>query len=206
MPLMSKSLALSLGTTSVISVLLFIYFRNKISAVEHKVSMLFKLIEDHHQQQQVQFRQTPTVPTRMISVSDDEDDDDASDDDDDDSTDDGESVDERLSFRAGNVAEIKTIEIEELATAEREPDNLDDIPSLGDDDDDEMTKPQNPFKETNNDVVYNNLMQGISKKAEIENFSIMRIKDLKKICATRGINKYSHLNKAGLVKLLESSE
>ena len=34
------------------------------TSVEHKVSMLFKLIEDHHQQQQVQFmeRMQPQRP------------------------------------------------------------------------------------------------------------------------------------------------
>ena len=55
-------------------------------------------------------------------------------------------------------------------------------------------------------MVYNNLMQGISKKTEPQNLKSLKIKELKKICATRGLNKYSHLNKAGLVELLQTSE
>ena len=61
-------------------------------------------------------------------------------------------------------------------------------------------------QDTKNDVVYNNLMQGISKKTEPQNLKSLKIKELKKICATRGLNKYSHLNKAGLVELLQTSE
>ncbi len=53
--MLSRGLILSLGTTATVSVLLFIYFRSRMSSVENKVSMLFKLIEDHHAQQQVQF-------------------------------------------------------------------------------------------------------------------------------------------------------
>ena len=72
--MISRGLIVSLGTTSLVSVLLFLYFRNRMTSVEHKVSMLFKLIEDHHQQQQVQFmeRMQPPrpPPNNLINVSD----------------------------------------------------------------------------------------------------------------------------------------
>jgi len=205
MPLISRSLALSLGTTSVVSVLLFLYFRNKISSVEHKVSMLFKLIEEHHQQQQVQFRERPEPPQaqfreqNLISVSDDEDEDS-----DDESSDEESLQDGRLSIGESGV-QIKTIEIE--AVDHRVDNNLDDIPSLGENEEISVNKVDNQQgQDTNNDVVYNNLMQGISKKTEPQNLKSLKIKELKKICATRGLNKYSHLNKAGLVELLQTSE
>ena len=60
--MISRGLIVSLGTTSLISVLLFLYFRNRMTSVERKVSMLFKLIEEHHQEQQVQFMQRMRPP------------------------------------------------------------------------------------------------------------------------------------------------
>ena len=38
-----------------------------------------------------------------------------------------------------------------------------------------------------------------------QNFKEMKIKELKKLCGERGLTKYSHLNKAALVNLLEQS-
>ena len=37
------------------------YFRKRLSVVEHKLNMMFQLIEEHNQQQNVQFQ--PTIPT-----------------------------------------------------------------------------------------------------------------------------------------------
>ena len=69
--MISRGLIVSLGTTSLISVLLFLYFRNRMTSVERKVSMLFKLIEEHHQEQQVQFMQRmrpPPPQNNLINV------------------------------------------------------------------------------------------------------------------------------------------
>jgi hypothetical protein len=206
MPVISRSLALSLGTTSVVSVLLFLYFRNKISSVEHKVSMLFKLIEEHHQQQQVQCKERIPSPPQFqtperINVSDD----DASEDEDSDDeySDEEESLPEgRLSIEEQGGA-VKTIEIEPLG--QQDTNNLDDIPSLGENDGISVNKAgtEHAVQDTNNDMVYNNLMQGISKKTETQDLKSLKIKELKAICAERGLNKYSSLNKAKLVELLE---
>ena len=38
-----------------------------------------------------------------------------------------------------------------------------------------------------------------------QNFKDLKIKELKKLCGERGLTKYSHLNKAALVNLLEQS-
>lgn len=202
MPVISKSLALSLGTTSVVSVLLFLYFRNKISSVEHKVSMLFKLIEEHHQQQQIQCKERITTPPQFqtperINVSDDEEEEDS----DDEYSDDESSLTEgRLAIGEDRNEEVKTIEIEPLSN------NLDDIPSLGENDEITVNKTPQENNDTNNDVIYNNLMQGISNKTETQDLKSLKIKELKAICAQRGLNKYSSLNKAKLVELLEGSE
>jgi len=49
---LSRGLVISLGVSALGCTLLFLYFRNKISAVEKKVDVMFDLIQNHQQQQQ----------------------------------------------------------------------------------------------------------------------------------------------------------
>ena len=49
--MISRELLISLGITTLVAGFLFLFVRNRISAVEHKVNMLFKLIENHHMEQ-----------------------------------------------------------------------------------------------------------------------------------------------------------
>jgi hypothetical protein len=48
---LSRGLVISLGVSALGCTLLFLYFRNKISAVEKKVDVMFDLIQNHQQQQ-----------------------------------------------------------------------------------------------------------------------------------------------------------
>ena len=48
---LSRGLVISLGVSALGCTLLFLYFRNKISAVERKVDVMFDLIQNHQQQQ-----------------------------------------------------------------------------------------------------------------------------------------------------------
>ena len=189
--MISRGLIVSLGTTSLISVLLFLYFRNRMTSVERKVSMLFKLIEDHHQEQQVQFMQRMRPPTppqnNLINVSDGESESDGSD-----TEYETESEPDKLSIEEGKV---KTIELTQNVPQEQLPFNenaqhnndLDEIPPL----EEVNVEKVEPSKEIKVDVQ--------------QNFSDLKIKDLKKLCGERGLTKYSHLNKAALVNLLEQS-
>lgn len=171
--MISRGLVLSLGTTSLVSVLLFLYFRNRVSSVEHKVSMLFKLIEDHHQQQQVQFMEKMAPPNNLINVSDDESDSDES------TEYETDSDNGKLSIHNENV---KTIELNHTFQPQEEKEY---------DGDDE----KNTFEEQSSQI----------KKDVQEDFTIFKIKELKKMCGERGLTKYSHLNKAALVNLLKQS-
>ena len=200
--MISRGLIVSLGTTSLISILLFLYFRNRITSVERKVSMLFKLIEDHHQQQQVQFMQRmrpmPPQQSNLINVSDGEESDSGSD-----TEYETDSEGGKLSIQEGEVKTIElTQKVQELPFQEQHPyqssqpqeteyhaNELDQIP---------------PLEELNVTKVLSEAPKEIQVDVE-QNFKEMKIKELKKLCGERGLTKYSHLNKAALVNLLEQS-
>tara|TARA_B100002019_G_scaffold290948_1_gene309828 strand:+ start:351 stop:1097 length:747 start_codon:yes stop_codon:yes gene_type:complete len=107
---LSRGLVISLGVSALGCTLLFLYFRNKITAVEKKVDIMFDLIQNHQsQQQQMNMQEAVHMNSRqeveesddneprqvtgvwsenvksdpeLIQVSDDEEDDDDDDDDD----------------------------------------------------------------------------------------------------------------------------
>jgi len=204
--MISRGLIVSLGTTSLVSVLLFLYFRNRMTSVERKVSMLFKLIEDHHQEQQVQFMQRmrpqPPPQNNLINVSDGEESDSGSE-----SEYETDSESGKLSIQEGEVKTIElTQKVQELPFQEQHPfqgqhpyqpsppqeyhDNeLDQIP---------------PLEELNVTKTVNEAPKEIQVDVQ-QNFKDLKIKELKKLCGERGLTKYSHLNKAALVNLLEQS-
>ena len=176
------------------------------TSVERKVSMLFKLIEDHHQEQQVQFMQRmrpqPPPQNNLINVSDGEESDSGSE-----REYETDSESGKLSIQEGEVKTIElTQKVQELPFQEQHPfqgqhpyqpsppqeyhDNeLDQIPPL---------EELNVVKNTNE----------APKEIQVDvqqNFKDLKIKELKKLCGERGLTKYSHLNKAALVNLLEQS-
>jgi len=199
--MLSRGLILSLGTSSLLSVLIFLYFRNRVSTVEHKVSMLFKLIEDHHAQQQVQVtqmpqrsgRRPPPINFNKIDVSDDESDTDS---DSDESTDGG-----KISIHE-ETENVKTIEIspQDQDTSSEQSDVETDAPPVN------VIKTEETKQETNNDGVYQNLMNQISKEEENVDFKKLKMKDLKNLCQKRGLSRYSHLKKNELINLLSSDD
>jgi len=87
-----RLLLISLGVTCLACVILFLYFRNRISRMEQKVDLMFQLIQEYEQNKMIQHPQTSnSVPTHsspfpdeqmggngrrveanLISVSDDE--------------------------------------------------------------------------------------------------------------------------------------
>lgn len=211
--MISRGLILSLGTTATVSVLLFIYFRSRMSSVENKVSMLFKLIEDHHAQQQVQFMEKrqdySAMPVakneaggELINVSDD----DTDDSDEDSESESGYGSDEmKISIQNEQVKKIEISNPEDIPllnehnSADREslPDNelLHDNVSFPDE---EQFTTDKPFVGQEIAVL----------KIDEENkpdYTSMKIKELKQLCSKQGLTKYSHLNKAGLVNLLQES-
>lgn len=70
---LSRGLVISLGVSALGCTLLFLYFRNKITAVEKKVDIMFDLIQNHQsQQQQINMQEAVHMNSRQeVEESDD---------------------------------------------------------------------------------------------------------------------------------------
>tara|TARA_Y100000590_G_scaffold446861_1_gene581227 strand:+ start:300 stop:782 length:483 start_codon:yes stop_codon:yes gene_type:complete len=156
--MISRELVLCLGTISVVASLLFLYTKNRVLGLEHKVNMLFKLIESHH----VENQQKKKTEENLINVSDDESD-----------TDD----ESETSYESESDFNGKTKKIEILEQSI-----------------------------TDNTAAYSNLIEKISPPEKKTNdISELTVKELKKLCGDKGLNKYSGLNKDGLIELLNNN-
>ena len=154
---MMRLFLISLGVTCLASVILFLYFRNRVGRMEQKVDLMFQLIQEYDKSKNIEpsrtFQQVPSANNTMqmggnvthddlISVSDDDDDDDRDtdseevSDNEEDEDDEGESVAGEVLQIQEQVENIKSIslsgaEIESLAV--EGGDDLDEISDLEDD-------------------------------------------------------------------------
>ena len=86
---MMRLFLISLGVTCLASVILFLYFRNRVGRMEQKVDLMFQLIQEYDKSKNIEptrsFQQVPSTNSSMqmggnvthddlISVSDDDDD------------------------------------------------------------------------------------------------------------------------------------
>ena len=62
---LSRGLVISLGVSALGCTLLFLYFRNKITAVEKKVDIMFDLIQNHQSQQQMNMQEAVHMNSRQ---------------------------------------------------------------------------------------------------------------------------------------------
>jgi len=105
--MISRELLIGLAITALTATILFLYFKKRLGVVEHKLNMMFQLIEEHNTQQKVQFiphpqnvilstnnQPQPREPENLIAVSDGENSDSESDDSDSDSDSENDSDDE----------------------------------------------------------------------------------------------------------------
>ena len=190
--MISRGLLISLGITLLASVMIFMYFRKRLSVVEHKLNMMFQLIEEHNQQQNVQIQpryHPPAVSTNlspieeeeMITVSDGENSD--SDTNNDSETDDSasESSDDntlsgQIEISSGendnsvSIGEIKHINLTLNNAMNKSNDGLDDLESLGDSINDLNIQPleSNTDDEKENEQ-YNQLIDTITTNIIVEN-------------------------------------
>jgi len=156
---MMRLFLISLGVTCLASVILFLYFRNRVGRMEQKVDLMFQLIQEYDKSKNIEptrsFQQVPSTNSSMqmggnvthddlISVSDDDDDTDRDTDSEEVSDNEDEedvSVEEVLQIQE-QVENIKSIslsgaEIESLAV--EGGDDLDEISDLEDDIQDTIT-------------------------------------------------------------------
>ena len=204
---MNRELFLSLGITILTSATLFMYFRQRFKNMEHKVNTIFQMVQEHAKSQQMKMAHMPPMVNRMmqhvppqgvheglrpvadtlIEVSDDETSgSDASDEDSGDETS-SETGDDNISSPQHLKQISVTLESPTINLAEKE--DLDDVSSLGDDE--EEGDVQTAADEGTQDVPH--------VVEETPDYAKMTVASLKKIASKKGITGYNKLRKQGLV-------
>ena len=223
---------ISLGVTCLVCVILFLYFRNRISRMEQKVDLMFQLIQEYEQNKIIHHPQTSNpVPTHtpfsdetgmmggqstanLISVSYDE-----SDYSDSDEVSDDE--DELLNIKETVISEnIKSISLSgaEIESLKAKPeDNLDDISDIEETNMDDMIT----LEEVNDDVEVDKPLEENTSddQEEIEEIIVKKVdvkgdkpltertvKELKQLAEEKGFVNYKGLRKNKLVELLTTSQ
>ena len=228
---MMRLFLISLGVTCLASVILFLYFRNRVGRMEQKVDLMFQLIQEYEQSKNIEAAQTfKPIPVNntmqrggsiarddLISVSDDDERDTDSEEVSDNEEED--EVEEELLQIQEPVENVKTIslsgaEIESLAV---EPaDDLDEISDLDvepagvitleetnidDIEDDEMS-------EVTEEIVEDGKGESVTvKKIEVNDekpLDKMTVKELKAKAEQDGFTNFKGLRKDKLVELLTS--
>ncbi len=231
---MMRLFLISLGVTCLASVILFLYFRNRIGRMEQKVDLMFQLTQELVQAKNISENQAmPPTHSRddmhqmmggsstnhddLISVSDDDDERDS----DSEEISDTESGDEEEPINIQeSVANVKSIslsgaEIESLAV---EPaDDLDDISDL---DDNEVVTLEEPMPEEieeeleseNTEIVDDEIVEEVANDVSIKKIDVgsekplssMTVKELKAKAEKDGFTNFKGLRKDKLVELLTS--
>jgi len=231
---MMRLFLISLGVTCLASVILFLYFRNRVGRMEQKVDLMFQLTQELVQAKNISETQAmPPTHSRddmhqmmgggstnhddLISVSDDDDERDS----DSEEISDTESGDEEEPINIQeSVANVKSIslsgaEIESLAV---EPaDDLDDISDL---DDNEVvtleeTMPEEIEEELeseNTEIVDDEIVEEVANDVSIKKIDVgsekplssMTVKELKAKAEKDGFTNFKGLRKDKLVELLTS--
>ena len=227
---MMRLFLISLGVTCLASVILFLYFRNRVGRMEQKVDLMFQLIQEYEQSKNIEAAQTfKPIPVNntmqrggsiarddLISVSDDDERDTDSEEVSDNEEED--EIEELLQIQEP-VENVKTIslsgaEIESLAV---EPaDDLDEISDL-----DEEPAGVITLEETNIDDIEDDEMSEVTeeivedgkgesvtvKKIEVNDekpLDKMTVKELKAKAEQDGFTNFKGLRKDKLVELLTS--
>ena len=231
---MMRLFLISLGVTCLASVILFLYFRNRIGRMEQKVDLMFQLTQELVQAKNISETQAmPPTHSRdemhqmmgggstnhddLISVSDDDEERDS----DSEEISDNESGDEEEPINIQeSVANVKSIslsgaEIESLVV--EPPDDLDDISDL---DDNEVvtleeTMPEEIEEELESEhpeIVDEEITEEVSNDVSVKKIEVasekpldkMTVKELKEKAAKDGFTNFKGLRKDKLVELLTS--
>jgi hypothetical protein len=211
----SRLLLICLATSLLSSILLFIYFKNRISSVEEKVNVIFQLVQNHEQENKITMHETASrntqqqyMPTdNLIVISENEEESES----DSDSESDNESEDENnnnvenglnldsdlvISENIIDENEIKKIalnledNLEEVEDIILTKENVEELESNSENDDDE--------NDDQDDSVENEIKQTI-------NYSKFKVDELKQMCQEKELENYKSLRKSELVALLENS-
>jgi len=230
---MMRLFLISLGVTCLASVILFLYFRNRVGRMEQKVDLMFQLIQEYEQSKNIEAAQTfKPIPVNntmqrggsnahddLISVSDDDEDERDTDSEEVSDNEEEDEVEEELLQIQEPVENVKTIsvsgaEIESLAV---EPaDDLDEISDLDEEAEEVITLEETNIDdieedetdEANEEIVDNDNDESVTvKKIEVSNekpLDKMTVKELKAKAEKDGFTNFKGLRKDKLVELLTS--
>lgn len=210
-----RILLISLGVTCLASVILFLYFRNRIGRMEQKLDLMFQLIQEYEQNKNMRTNVAPnmtTIPIKsepvdnLISVSDDEEEDYT---DSDEVSDDDEEEIDSLNIEASHpIDNVKSIslsgaEIESLCV--EHGDDLDEISDMDESDNLEVDNEEIEVDKKDNDVLGEEMDDiHIKNLDDAKPFQEMTVKELKAKAEEKGFNNYKGLRKDKLVELLTS--
>jgi hypothetical protein len=229
---MMRLFLISLGVTCLASVILFLYFRNRVGRMEQKVDLMFQLIQEYEQTKNIAATRTfePTPVSRddvaqmggnnvhddLITVSDDDDEDHETDSEE---ISDNDEEDEPIRIQEA-VDNIKSISLSgaEIASMVVEPgDDLDEISDLDDNKDDVITLEETEINEienleedqTSQDETIEEITEEpmMVKKIEVVDekpLTKMTVKELKLKAEQDGFTNFKGLRKDKLVELLQS--
>ena len=216
-----RLLLISLATVLLSSILLFIYFKTRISKVEEKLEIMFNLIQSHAQEKQLNAQQF--VPygnnnmvnsgendrVNLIDVSDNEDEDDESDSNDSDTDSDDENdlvIDNNSLIEEENIKKIEltmdnkdvlfddTLNEENLSHLEDLQDQI--IVQKEDEDDNEGEEEEEEEEDEEQEEV--------EEVQQAEDLSKLKVVELRKLCSDMGKSGYKSLKKQELIALLQN--
>ncbi len=221
---------ISLGVTCLTCVILFLYFRNRISRMEQKVDLMFQLIQEY-EQNKIIHQNHPRNDTRpaaamaaveanLINVSDDESDysdsDEVSDVEDDGLLNIKETVvGENIRSISLSGAEIESLKVEtgdDLDDiSDFEETNMDDMITLEEvnNDEIEVEEQEEEVQGENNSDHQEEIEEIIVKKIEVKDDKPLKertVKELKQLAEEKGFINYKGLRKNKLVELLATSQ
>ena len=216
---------ISLGVTCLASVILFLYFRNRVGRMEQKVDLMFQLIQEYEQTKNIAATRTfqPAAGSRdnevqmggntehddLISVSDDDDDHET------DSEEISDNEEEEPIRIQESVENIKSISLSgaEIESMVVEPaDDLDEISDLDDNNDiitleegeqdeiENLEEEEEPSEEIVEEPVAVKKIEVVDEKP----LSKMTVKELKAKAEQDGFTNFKGLRKDKLVELLQS--
>ena len=198
-----RILVLSVGITVLTTTLLFVYFRNKMANMDHKVNLVLKTIQDHQQniakQDFLRQQHMQQMGQHMIYEERDEEENNE------------ESFKEEVEHN--NVPLIEVSDLEEKNNIEFSDSDSDSDSESESEDEEEMTVKQLPVDELNFGKKVENqeenqeeIVEEIQEDLEqIDYFSLSKVK-LQSLCEERNISEYrkSH-NKSKLIELLSNN-
>ena len=231
---LSRGLVISLGVSALGCTLLFLYFRNKITAVEKKVDIMFDLIQNHQSQQQNMVMQNmreniteenivteETEDQRgawadesnsqpdLIQVSEDEEEDDDSEEVSDSDSDDDEEIPKLSLAKTEDMTlelnDVKKIVVQEATNViNADLNEPEDITDSLDEID--VDEDEDEDEDEDDDIEQGDEEVVVAKLDDEFDYNKLKVSELKSMAAAKKLEGYKSLKKGPLIELLKSSE